>query len=61
MSTYTNSSGFFEFVNINRSDLVLRVFDQFSWSFIEIPLRLRNLSSLNQIKILLTRDNTSKP
>jgi hypothetical protein len=58
MSTYTNSSGYFEFININPSDLTLMVFDQYSWSFIEIPLKLRNLSSLNQIKILLTREIT---
>jgi hypothetical protein len=54
MSTYTSSSGFFEFKNINCSDLSLQVFDKYSWSFVVIPLRLRNLSTLNQITILLT-------
>jgi hypothetical protein len=53
-SAYTDSKGFFEFGNISRSDFSLLVFDEDSWRFIEIPLRLMNLSSLNQIKILLT-------
>jgi hypothetical protein len=54
VSTYTNSSGFFEFKNINRSDISLMVFDPYTYKFIEIPLKLKNLSSLNQINILLT-------
>jgi hypothetical protein len=53
-STYTNSSGSFEFENVNLSDLSLRVFDQRLSRFIDIPLRVRNLSTFNQFRILLT-------
>lgn len=53
-SVYTDVSGYFEFDKINLSDISLMVFDKYLWSFVEIPLRLKDLSTFNHVKIILT-------